>query len=73
MSIFQKLYDSEINCFVESFWDAGFTCGLGQSSRPVQIAYIGKFNETEIEEILTKMAKKHYPDSKFVRELNESI
>lgn len=65
-SLFQRLYDSEINFEVSGFYDAGFTVKLGDASD-------GYDAETtvrtwfEVEMWLREYAMKLYPDSDFAK------
>jgi len=66
MSIMQKLYDSEINASISTFWDGGFDVKLGDPMN-------GFDNETtvktfaEAEAWLAETAALIYPDSVFAK------
>lgn len=64
--ILQRLYDSEINAGIMTFWDCGFVAGLGD--------ILNGFKEhrncatlAEAEAFLDEAARRHYPDSKYAR------
>lgn len=64
MSIFQDLYDSEINFKISCFWDTGFDIALGDDLDGVKdstnVRRVG-----EIETWLRDTAIAHYPNSLF--------
>lgn len=64
MSIFQLLYDSEINFSISTFWDAGFDVKLGDDMNGFQ-AETQVRTIAEAEEWLAATARQHYPDSVF--------
>jgi len=72
MSIFQRLYESEINFEVSGFYDAGFDVRLGDHLN----GFIAKSKVetwTEAEAWLRGQAPAHFPDSKFAQdELREA-
>jgi hypothetical protein len=62
--VIQNMYESEINCEVSTFWDAGFLVKLGD--------YVNGFvAETHVRTAaeaavwLTTAAKEHFPESAF--------
>jgi len=66
MSIFQKVYDSEINFQVSTFWDGGFTIKMGDEMNGFKDK-LGATVDTweEVEPALHDLAIKHYPGSKY--------
>jgi hypothetical protein len=72
MSIFQRLYDSEINFEVSGFYDAGFDVRLGDALNGFLVE--GKVKTwDEVEAWLREQALAHFPDSKFAQdELREA-
>lgn len=71
MHILQRLYDSEINGGVSTFWDGGFDVWLGDDMN-------GRVSETsvrtmaEAERWLFAAALRLYPDSRFARSVATS-
>lgn len=66
----RKMYDSEINVQISSFWDGGWSVALGDEMNGYKRP---KWQSCEIEEIipaLQELIKEHYPNSKYVRELS---
>jgi len=62
----QRLYDSEINVAVSSFWDDGFYVKLGDEMNGYRAE--GRCQTwADVEEWLEGMARIHYPDSAFAR------
>lgn len=68
LEVMAALYDSEINCGMASFWDAGFEVWLGddvngkkatQGFYPREFAEAGKW--------LHEAALEHYPDSEYAK------
>jgi hypothetical protein len=72
MSIFQRLYNSEINFEVSGFYDAGFDVRLGDHLNGFLAE--GKVETwAEAEAWLREQALAHFPDSKFAQdELREA-
>ena len=67
MSIFQRLYDSEINFEVSGFYDAGFGVRLGDHLNGFLTE--GKVETwADAETWLREQALAHFPDSKFARD-----
>lgn len=64
MSVFQDLYDSEINFKISCFWDAGFDVALGDDLDGVKDS-TNVHRVGEIEPWLTKAAINYYPNSRF--------
>ena len=72
MSIFQRLYDSEINFEVSAFYDAGFDVRLGDALNGF-LAHGQVATWAEAEAWLRDQALTHFPDSKFAQdELREA-
>lgn len=66
MNILQELYDSEINCRIETFWDAGFAVKLGDEMNG--FIWDGEFRSLAAAlEALTEAACDAYPDSAFAK------
>jgi hypothetical protein len=66
MSIFQRLYDSEINFEVSVFYDAGFDVRLGDALNGfLAQRKVGTWAEAEA--WLHEQALVHYPDSEFAK------
>jgi hypothetical protein len=66
-SVFQRLYDSEINFEVSSFWDGGFDVRLGDAMN----GFLERGNAetwSRVEEWLRTAALRHYPDSAFAKQ-----
>jgi hypothetical protein len=72
MSVFRRLYDSEINFEVSGFYDAGFDVRLGDHLNGFLAE--GKVETwDEAEAWLRDQALAHFPDSKFAQdELREA-
>jgi hypothetical protein len=67
MSIFQRLYNSEINFEVSGFFDAGFDVRLGDALNGFLAQ--GKVETwAEVEAWLRDQALAHFPDSKFAQD-----
>jgi hypothetical protein len=66
MSVFQRLYDSEINFEVSSFYDAGIDVRLGDALNGFLAQ--GKVDTwAEAEAWLRDQAVAHFPDSEFAK------
>lgn len=64
MSVFQDLYDSEINVQVSCFWDGGWTARIGDEANGFRAA--NEFNRFgEIEGWLIQKGIELYPNSVF--------
>lgn len=64
-SLCKKLYDSEINFVISTFWDSGYTVQLGDNMNGF-LEESGCLDDTdEVARELTRMAIKHFPQSKF--------
>ncbi len=67
MDILQRLYDSEINFQIETFWDSGFTVRLGDSLNGIKAEEsVGTMEEALI--WLHQQAIKYFPDSRYVKD-----
>ena len=67
MEILQKLYDSEINFEIFTFWDAGFDWKLGDEMNGFKDGGCCDTLETAVI-ALAIAAVKHFPDSTFAKE-----
>ena len=65
MNILQRLYDSEINFSISTFWDDGFEVKLGDGMNGF-VAEANVQNFAEVKHWLTKQVERHYPNSLFV-------
>lgn len=68
VTVMQKLYDSEINCGIKSFWDNGFDVFLGDEMNGIheEINFDSdKLNEAGI--WLHNKACEFYPDSEYAK------
>jgi hypothetical protein len=66
MSIMQRLYDSEINAWITSFWDDGFYVRLGDEMNGFRAeGHCMTWNE--VERWLDEQARIYYPDSVYAR------
>jgi hypothetical protein len=66
-SIFQRLYDSEINFEVSSFWDGGFDVRLGDAMNGF-LEQAKAETWSQVEEWLRTAALRHYPNSAFAEQ-----
>ena len=64
MSVFQELYDSEINFVVSTFWDAGFDWKLGDEMNGFKAGGCCH-TMADVEKQLAKAAVEHFPRSVF--------
>ena len=62
----QRLYDSEINLTVSSFWDDGFYVKLGDEMNGF-VAEGRCSTWDDVEEWASAMARIHYPSSDFAK------
>ena len=63
-SVWQRLYDSEINFSISTFWDGGFDWKLGDSLNGIKATGCSStFAEAERE--IEAAALKHFPKSVF--------
>jgi hypothetical protein len=64
--VLQRLYDSEINCCLSSFWDGGWTVKLGDATNGfVAEANVGSLDEAA--QWLHEQAHEHFPDSEYAQ------
>jgi hypothetical protein len=61
----QRLYDSEINCEISSFWDGGFTVKIGDEMNGFR-AEVCVDTFSEAEDWLAREAARLYHNSRFV-------
>ena len=66
MSVMQRLYDSEINASVLSFWDDDFYVRLGNEMNGFR-AEGHCMAWDEVERWLDQAARIHYPDSEYAK------
>jgi len=67
MDTLQKLYDSEINFEISTFWDAGFDWKLGDEMNGYKDGgQVDSLGDAAI--ALAIAAVKHFPDSVFAKE-----
>ena len=66
MSIFQKLYDSEINFCVETFWDGGFDVKIGDKMNGFK-ASACLMDWSEVDAWLHEKAVELFPESTFAK------
>ena len=66
MTVFQRLYDSEINFSVSTFWDGGFDVNLGDHLNGFK-AETNVRTWAEVEPWLEAAAREHFPDSDFAK------
>lgn len=64
----QKLYDSEINCTISTFWDVGFTVKLGDEMNGYKAEHTTNC-ANGLGELLHCMAEQHYPESIYVKSI----
>ncbi|HUS09537.1 MAG TPA: hypothetical protein VMZ30_03645 [Pyrinomonadaceae bacterium] len=66
-SVFQQLYDSEINFAVSCLWDGGFQVKLGDPSNGFKaVANLDSWEE--VEPWLRSSALHHFPESAFAKD-----
>ena len=63
--ILQALYDSEINCRLESFYDGGWTAWLGDEMNGFRVAEVRGRTLDECVKSLADQACSIYPESAF--------
>jgi hypothetical protein len=71
-SVLQRLYDSEINFKIETFWDGGFDWWLGDALNRYQEKGNAKTYSDAVAALLSA-AIHHYPDSTFVANIDRSL
>ena len=67
----ERLYDSEINAEISSFWDGGWTVKLGDKMNGFH--FYGEntcYTFEDIIEELRDLAEEHFPNSTYVKNLN---
>jgi len=65
----KKIYDSEINVQISSFWDGGWRVAVGDEMNGY---HRPDWDTCEIDEIipaLQELIKKHYPTSEYAKQL----
>ena len=71
--ILQALYDSEINCRIESFWDGGWTGWLGDDLNGFRLAEVSGKTLAECAENLANQACAIYPTSDFAQRYKAAV
>ncbi len=71
IEIMKRLYDSEINCGVQSLWDGGWEAWLGGGMNPRVTEDFG-LDLGEIAEWLDKAACEHYPESDYAKQVSST-
>lgn len=67
MSIMQRLYNSEINCTIATFWDGGFSWSLGDCMNGIKAEGTSdSFDDAERNLALAAVA--YYPESAFAKD-----
>ena len=70
--VIQKLYASEINCSISSFWDGGWDASLGDGMNGFRDS--GNFDTLEeVAVFLDQEAQTHYPLSKYSKERRSNL
>lgn len=65
----KKIYDSEINVRVQSFWDGGWCVAVGDELNGL---HWPKWDSCELKEVipaLQELIKEHYPNSTYAKSL----
>ena len=72
-SIFQRVYDSEINFCISCFWDDGFVLLLGDdvTGKVCERVYVDSWEK--VKEKLHELVMKYYPSSKYAKEASDGI
>ncbi len=65
----KKMYDSEINIRIQSFWDADWSVFIMVGDKWVGSEEFDVCNLDEIIPTLQDLIKKHLPNSKYAKEL----
>ena len=65
----KRLYDSEINVSITSFWDGGFQVALGDHTNGYQRPDWDSCEVEQIVDAIRELARKHYPNSTYVKNL----
>lgn len=70
IDILQRLYQSEINAGLSSFWDGGFTVFLGDKMNGCKAEKVFESrNLKQASEWLHTNALKYYPDSEYAKNI----
>lgn len=69
--VLERLYKSEINCGLSSFWDGGWAAWLGDERNGVRAREDGFRTVAEALEWLSDAAANAYPESDFAKEIAE--
>ncbi len=69
MEELQKIYDSEINIMIYTFWDGGFDLKLGDKMNGF-VAESAVDKASEIIPWFQEQIKIHYPESTYAKSLN---
>lgn len=67
-SVMEALYQSEINCCIDSFWDGGWSVSLGLAGLDGCVAGTTFYTLDECARWLYENARKQYPNSRFAKE-----
>jgi len=62
----QKIYDSEINFTIETFWDGGITIKIGDEQNGFEYENTYSTFEEAIKNLISKVMKL-YPDSEYFK------
>lgn len=65
--VMRRLYASEINCGIQSFWDGGWSAWIGDELNGYRAEEINFDTLNEIAEWLHEKALLHYPTSGYAR------
>jgi len=68
MDLMQRLYESEINSSISSFWDGGFHWRLGDAMNGF-VAEGQADSSGDAEEAMAEAARRAYPNSDFARDV----
>ena len=71
--ILQALYDSEINCRIESFWDGGWTGWLGDDQNGFTLGHVRGRTFAECARNLADQACAVYPASDFAQRYKAAV
>ena len=72
-SICNDLYASEINFAISTFWDSGYTVQLGDNMNGFLEESACIYDLDEVADELTRLAIKHFPNSKFALENRKTL
>lgn len=64
----KKIYDSEINVHLDSFWDGGWHIQVGDNMNGFHDAGYG-YSIEEVIPTLKELIKQHYPQSDYAKSL----